>query len=99
MILKKVFTALAIFLLAGCEIGGVTLTRPAVFCEFENEKYQPGETISLSDGCNSCICSSAGEVGNCTEMVCEEIQQNPVASLANPAAVKCSVDGYRYEIR
>ncbi|MFH1546090.1 MAG: DUF333 domain-containing protein [Patescibacteria group bacterium] len=101
MIPKKIFAVFAIFLLAGCEVGGVALTKPVVFCEFENEKYQPGETIPVSDGCNSCICSSAGEVGNCTKMNCEEIQQDSATSagLANPAAVKCSVDGHHYEIR
>lgn len=99
MISKKIFAALAIFLLAGCEVGGVALTQSAVFCEFENEIYRPGETVPLADGCNFCICSSTGEVENCTEMVCEKIQQNSATGLANPAAMKCSVDGHRYEIR
>ncbi len=91
---KKICVALAILFLAGCEIGGVTLTQSSVFCEFDGGKFKPGEIIPLPDGCNFCICSSTGEVENCTETVCKEI---PDIGLL--AAVKCSVDGHHYEIR
>ena len=86
-------------LLAACEMSGVQLTRSVVFCEFENEEYQPGETVPASDGCNTCVCSATGEIGGCTEMDCAEIQQDPITGLANPAAVRCFVDGFKYETR
>jgi putative hemolysin len=80
---------IATVILTGCEMGGVTLTTPAVYCEVEGESYQPGETVPSVD-CNECVCDLGGAVA-CTEIACE--------GLANPAAVKCSVDGHKYEIR
>jgi len=82
-------------LLFGCSVGGLELTKPAVFCESEGVKYQPGETVPQLDGCNACICSITGTVEACTEIACEK----PITDLANPAAVKCLADGFHYEIR
>ncbi len=93
--MKKSLAVIALLLLTACSVGEVRLTQPVVFCEFENGKYQPGEAIIQPDGCNTCICSAVGEIESCTEIACEE----PVTGLANPAAVKCSVDGFHYEIR
>ena len=93
--MKKSLAVIALLLLTACSVGEVQLTKEAVFCEFENEIYQPGEVIPQLDDCNTCICSAAGEINSCTEIVCEE----PVTGLANPAAVKCLVDGFHYEIR
>ena len=81
--------------LSACQVGDVQLTKPVVVCEVNGEEYRPGEPIPQADGCNTCICAANGEVDACTEMACE----GPATGLANPAAVKCSVDGYRYEIR
>ncbi|MCF7836658.1 DUF333 domain-containing protein [Candidatus Gracilibacteria bacterium] len=86
---------LSVFLLTACSVGEVQLTKPAVSCEHNGEIYQSGETITQPDGCNTCICSAVGEIEGCTEIACEE----SVTGLANPAAVKCSVDGFHYEIR
>ncbi len=93
MLLKKnlLLVLVLIPLLAACEVGGIQLTKPAVFCEFNDQQYQPGETVPAEDGCNTCICSAVGEIDGCTEIAC--------TGLANPAAVKCSVDGFHYEIR
>ena len=92
--MKKLITLIAFLSLFGCSVGGVELTKNAVFCESEGQRFQPGESVALPDGCNSCICSVSGELENCSSQICE----NP-ADMANPAAVKCSVDGFRYEIR
>jgi putative hemolysin len=93
--MKKSLAVIALLLLTACSVGEVQLTQPVVFCEFENEIYQPGEAITQPDGCDTCICSATGEIEGCTEVACEE----PVTGLANPAAVKCLVDGLHYEIR
>lgn len=94
MSIKKIAVTLSIFLLAGCSVGGVELTKEIISCEFDGERFSPGETIPAGDGCNSCVCSAEGEVDSCTEMACEGN-----VGLANPAAVKCSVDNFTYEIR
>jgi len=89
---KNLLLALVLVpLLAACEVGGIQLATPAVFCEADGEQYQPGETVPQADGCNTCICSSSGELEACTEMAC--------TGMANPAAVNCSVKGFSYEIR
>ena len=94
--MKNYLLLLAILPLVGCAVGGVELTKEANFCVFEGINYEPGETVLLADGCNSCLCNSAGNLEACTEIDCAA--SSPIG-LANPAAVKCSVDGFSYEIR
>ena len=92
--MKKLLTLLAFLPLVGCSVGNVELTKEAVFCESGGEQFKPGESVPAGDDCNFCICSAEGELGNCSEESCED-----ATGLANPAAVKCSVDGFSYEIR
>ncbi|MFH0776972.1 MAG: DUF333 domain-containing protein [Patescibacteria group bacterium] len=92
--MKKTLVALSLLLLAGCSVGGVALTKPAVSCESDGLTFAPGEEIQLADGCNTCLCGADGAVGNCTNKDCSQLSE-----LANPAAVKCSVDGFKNEIR
>jgi len=95
--MQKFFVTIAFFFITGCSVGGVELTKEAVFCEFNDEIFSPGETVLLTDDCNFCICSDEGRLENCTEIICAP-ESSPI-SLVNPAAVKCSVDGFSYEIR
>lgn len=90
--MRKTFTLLAVVLLAGCQMAGIELTRPAVYCEVGGETYRQGETVPSED-CNECVCDLQGAVA-CTEMACPT-----EVGMANPAAVQCSVDGHKYEIR
>lgn len=92
--MKKFLAICSFFLLTACSVGGVELTKNAVFCESEGKQFAPGEAVELVDGCNSCVCSAEGVFENCTKEDCEV-----AVGLANPAAVKCSVDGFVYEIR
>ncbi|MFH0834165.1 MAG: DUF333 domain-containing protein [Patescibacteria group bacterium] len=92
--MKKLLAIGSLCLLAGCSVGGVELTKNAVSCEYDEMMFAPGETVELADGCNSCVCSTEGQLENCTAKDCAEL-----TGLANPAAVKCSVDGFKNEIR
>lgn len=98
MLSRKYFLPVLItssLILSACQVGEVQLTKPVVTCAVNGEEYRAGEPIPQADGCNTCICGANGEVDACTEIACPE----PATGLANPAAVQCSVDGYRYEIR
>lgn len=92
--MKKTLAALSVLLLAGCSFGDVELTKESTACELSGKAYAPGELVPLGDDCNSCVCSAAGQLENCSANKCEE-----VTNLANPAATKCLADGFAYEIR
>lgn len=80
---------------------GVQLVTPAVSCERDGQSYPVGAgNIPAGDGCNTCFCNKDGGLV-CTEIVCSENSTENgagLAGLANPAAVKCEADGYKYEI-
>ncbi|MFA6458370.1 MAG: DUF333 domain-containing protein [Patescibacteria group bacterium] len=92
--MKKTLLALSVLLLAGCSFGDVELTKESTACELSGKAYAPGELVPLGDDCNSCVCSAAGKLENCSANKCEA-----ETGLANPAATKCLVDGFAYEIR
>ena len=92
--MQKILTVFSLLLLTACSFGSVELTKENVFCEYEDESFAVGEIVNLNDGCNSCVCSSEGKLENCSEEDCSES-----TGMANPAAVRCSVDGFSYEIR
>ncbi|MCF7846399.1 MAG: DUF333 domain-containing protein [Candidatus Peribacteraceae bacterium] len=92
--MKKLIVLLAFLPLVGCSVGGVELTKEFVSCESGGELYEPGESVPVGDDCNFCVCSTEGELENCSANTCEGS-----VGMANPAAVKCSVDGLDYEIR
>lgn len=47
----------------------VTIKSGAATCSYDGATYSPGEGFPSSDGCNSCSCSSAGNV-LCTKKAC-----------------------------
>jgi len=40
-----------------------------VTCSYDGETYSPGDSFPSTDGCNTCSCSSTGNVG-CTKRAC-----------------------------
>lgn len=92
--MKKAFTLFSLVLLAGCSVGNVELTKEATACELSGQVYSPGELVPLGDDCNSCVCSTTGQLENCSANTCAN-----ATDLANPAATKCLEDGFSYEIR
>lgn len=95
---KTFFLALAsLFLFAGCfDSGEVRLLRPIGGCILGDQNYAVGaNNIPAGDGCNTCVCGEGNRL-ICTQNTCAE---NNSTTLANPAAVKCEADGFKYETR
>ncbi len=47
----------------------LTVKSAAVSCSYDSEAYAPGDSFPSTDGCNTCSCSSAGNV-SCTRKAC-----------------------------
>ena len=82
-------------LLAGC--GQIQLTTSPVACEYGDQSYPAGAGgIVAADGQNTCFCDSSGQIA-CTELAYADSETG--STLTSPAAVRCSVDGYIFELR
>jgi len=47
----------------------LSIDGSAVACTYEGTTYKPGDTFPATDECNTCTCSSSGNVG-CTKKAC-----------------------------
>lgn len=55
------------FMAVSCQTGSKEIA-----CAYNGDRYNPGETFTAEDGCNTCSCGQDGSIA-CTEIACEPV--------------------------
>jgi hypothetical protein len=77
---------------AGQNTGG-TAGSSGITCLYDNVNHAPGDSFKSTDGCNTCSCTSSGQVA-CTEMAC--LATGGSSGVGGSTSVTCHYNNVNY---